>query len=303
MSISTSGGEQRRPNVVSTGGRKPGAGAKGSAGAGAAGAGAKGSAGAGAAGKGSAAKGSAAKAGGGRPGGGRPGPGAAGGPGGPRRPIAPVKVTQQRPWGSIFLFLAVGVLFLGIIGYGAWAVFQGSKSWQERADGISGIVDYRKTNPALLDRNHEWGPLTYKVNPPVGGTHNYNWQNCMGEVYDAPIASEHAVHSLEHGAVWITYDPSLPADQVEKLASRVRGKDFIMMSPYKGLDSKISLQAWGYQLKVDDAGDGRIDDFIKALRKNATMEPGSSCSGGITATGTTPRDLGKDTGKDPMQGQ
>ena len=63
-----------------------------------------------------------------------------------------------------------------------------------------------------------------------------------------------------------------------------------MMSPFEGLDKPISLQAWGYQLKVDNADDGRIDEFIDALRVNASVEPGAACSGGITATGTTPRD-------------
>ena len=47
------------------------------------------------------------------------------------------------------------------------------------------------------------------------------------------------------------------------------------MSPFAGLDKPISLQAWGYQLKVDNASDGRIDEFIKALRVNATIEPGA----------------------------
>jgi hypothetical protein len=282
MSISTQGGgDQRRPNVVSTGGKKPGGGTGGK------------KPGAGAGDKPAARSGSKSAPG-------RPTAGKGGGKsGGPRKPITPVKVNQGRNWGPIALFVAVGLIAAGIIGYGAWAAFQGSKSWQDRASGIAGMVNYRETNPKLLEpaagkASHEWGPLTYEVLPPVGGTHNYNWQNCMGDVYDAPIANEHAVHSLEHGAVWITYDASLPADQVNKLADKVRGKDFIMMSPYDGLDSKVSLQAWGYQLKVNDVNDGRIDDFIKALRKNATMEPAAGCSGGITATGTTPRDLGKE---------
>jgi Protein of unknown function (DUF3105) len=57
------------------------------------------------------------------------------------------------------------------------------------------------------------------------------------------------------------------------------------------LGSPISLQAWGYQLKVDNASDSRIDAFMRALRKNAAQEQGASCSNGITVTGTTPHNL------------
>ena len=129
------------------------------------------------------------------------------------------------------------------------------------------------------------------TSPPVGGAHNATPQNCNGNVYDAPIANEHAVHSLEHGAVWVTYKQGLPADQVAVLAKKVEGKDYTFMSPYTGLDKKVSVQVWGYQLKVDDVNDPRIDQFIKALRVNASIEPGATCQGGITATGTTPREL------------
>jgi hypothetical protein len=101
---------------------------------------------------------------------------------------------------------------------------------------------------------------------------------------------------MEHGAVWVTYRPDLPSDQVEKLAKRVRGNSYMLMSKYPGLDKPISLQAWGYQLKVDNADDGRIDDFIRILRQNATQEPGAECAGAqpnyITGTGSQPHDLG-----------
>jgi hypothetical protein len=257
MSISSQGGDQQRdPSVVTTG-KKATAGAKPAA-----------------AGKGP-----------NRPGG-------KGGNGKGRRPVTPVKVNQSRPWGPIALFAAVGLLAVGIIGYGAWASFKGARSWQDRAADIAGIVNYRD-NPdkSLTARDHKQGPLTYKIAPPVGGAHNSDWQNCMGDVYDAPIANEHAVHSLEHGAVWITYRTGLPADQVKKLADRVNGTEFTLMSPVDNLDRPVSLQAWGYQLKLDSVDDKRIDEFMKALRQNATVEPGVACSGGITATGTAPRDL------------
>jgi hypothetical protein len=270
MSISTQGGDQsRRPAVVSAG-KKP----------------ASARAGAGAAAKKPASKATRAAAGG----------------KGPRKPIAPVKVSHGRSWGPIALFAAVGVLAAIIIGYGTYAVLQNSKGWEDRAAGIDGLVDYRN-NPdkSLTAREHATGPLKYSLNPPVGGKHNPSWQNCMGDVYDAPIANENAVHSMEHGAVWITYRSDLPADQVQELAGKVRGNEFMLMSPIDNLDRPISLQAWGYQLKVDKADDGRIDEFIKAMRNNAGQEPGAPCSEGVTATGTTPRDIRGD-GANPGTG-
>jgi hypothetical protein len=218
------------------------------------------------------------------------------------RRIAPVKVQQERPWGAIALFTAVAVVAVGIIGFAGYQVYQNGLTWQERADKINGIVNYHKKDPqSLTYEQHTYGQIKYKYNPPVGGTHNPNWQRCLGDVYNAPIASEHAVHSEEHGAVWITYRPGLPADQIETLAKKVRGHDFTLMSPFEGLDAPISLQTWGYQLKVDNASDPRIDEFIKTLRQKAAFEQGATCSSGnmITETGTTPRDLGKDQ---PNQG-
>jgi hypothetical protein len=96
---------------------------------------------------------------------------------------------------------------------------------------------------------------------------------------------------MEHGAVWLTYDPAkVNKEQIEALQAKVRGKEYSMISPVEGMDKAVSVQAWGYQLKVDDPGDKRIDEFITVTRKNAGIED-ASCSGGITETGTKPRDL------------
>jgi hypothetical protein len=249
--------------------------------------------------KAAAAKSGASKASGGAKGAGSGPPSKSGGKGGgPRRPITPVKVNQGRPWGPIALFSIVGLLAVAIIGYGAYAVYQGGRSWKDKATSISGISDYFKTKPTMVtSRNHKTGSLTYQTSPPAGGDHNPTWERCMGDVYDSQVPNENAVHSLEHGAVWITYNPSLAKAQIDKLASKVRGHDFMLMSPYPGQDKPISLQAWGYQLKVDNASDGRIDQFITALRQNASLETGAVCSAGnyTTATGTTPRDLSSQT--------
>lgn len=226
------------------------------------------------------------------------------GKGGSKPPIAPVKVSQGTNWGPIALSALVGLLAVAIIGFGVWQAFKPVETWQDKAAGIPGIVDYKKTEPDYLKAaQHQFGPVKYKQQPPVGGPHNPNWQRCQGDVYPEAIANEHAVHAMEHGAVWITYRPDLPKAQVDKLAAKVKNNDYMLMSPYPNQDKPISLQAWGYQLKVDNADDGRIDDFIQALRQNATQEAGVVCSAGnyINVTGTTPHDLGKDPSPAPSQ--
>jgi hypothetical protein len=224
---------------------------------------------------------------------------------GSRKTFAPVKVSGERNWGPTALFAAVVLAAVAIIGYGGYQVYQNGLTAQQRAARIDGIKDFTKSNKDLLKAaQHQWGPIKYEQVPPIGGPHNQNWQRCMGDVYPAPIASEHAVHAMEHGAVWITYQPNLPADQVAVLAKKVKGNDYMLMSPFEGQDKPISLQVWGYQLKVDKAGDKRIDEFIKALRQQVGPEQGATCSSGdfISETGTTPRDIGKDaaaTGQQP----
>jgi hypothetical protein len=88
--------------------------------------------------------------------------------------------------------------------------------------GIPGVTECCTTGwptgshsgPAALALAHDrvTGQVTYSVTPPVGGTHNATWMNCG--IYDKPVANERAVHNLEHGAVWITYQPSLPPSEV-----------------------------------------------------------------------------------------
>ena len=224
------------------------------------------------------AKGGSGSAGGNRPGAKKGGKG--------RKPVAPVKAAGGRNWGPLAVAGVVVLLAVGIIGYGVYYAAQGSRSWMDRAADIEGVVNYRAQNNAAINaQDHKDGQLTYATTPPVGGAHNARWQNCTGDVYTEPIANEHAVHSLEHGAVWITYKQGLPADQVAVLQKKVEGTEYMLMSPYAGLDKNVSVQVWGFQLKVDDVNDPRIDQFIKDTRLVSTLEPNAACSSGITTTG------------------
>ncbi len=124
--------------------------------------------------------------------------------------------------------------------------------------------------------------VAYDQTPPFGGPHDATWATCTGIVYPDAIRTENAVHSLEHGAIWITYNPdTLSVDDRQVLADRVDGKTYMLMSPYPGQDTPISLQSWGHQLKLESADDPRINQFIAALRLNnfgAYPEKGASCS-------------------------
>ncbi len=131
-----------------------------------------------------------------------------------------------------------------------------------------------------LSREHEDGPLEYDTVPPVGGTHNPRWLAC--DVYDEPVPAEQAVHSLEHGAVWITYRPDLPADQLEVLTEQAASNNYVLVSPYEGLPSPIVMSAWGLQLQLEDASDHRLPVFVaKYANGDQTPEPGAPCSGGV----------------------
>ncbi|MGH3429213.1 MAG: DUF3105 domain-containing protein [Mycobacteriales bacterium] len=218
------------------------------------------------------------------------------------RPVTVAKAGRVAT-STIAMFVVVGLIALGIIGYGIYHAWDANRPFgQQRAQQIDGVTNYRDKDSKMLTRNHVLGTVNHKTSPPVGGNHNSVWETCNGDVYGDQIPNEHAVHSLEHGAVWIAYRPGLPKSQVEKLAKKVRGEDYMLMSPYPGLKSAVSLQAWGFQLKVNSVNDSRIDKFIIAFRKKASVEPGSNCSNGVTVTGDQPVEPQDGMGDDPTVG-
>ena len=141
---------------------------------------------------------------------------------------------------------------------------------------IAGVVQFPRPS-----RGHEANlEIPFGELPPVGGNHDPAWQNCG--IYDAPINTANAVHSLEHGAIWITYQPNLPAEQISAIEDAIRGQNFLVVSPYPEQRSPIVLTGWGVQLELDSLDDDRFDDFIEAYRVGPnTPERGASCTGGI----------------------
>jgi hypothetical protein len=180
-----------------------------------------------------------------------------------------------------------------------------AQSWVPTADDPDPAMRIPGVARAFYRGGHV-GPgkrVAYRYSPPVGGRHDAVWAACTGVVYPRALRDENAVHSLEHGAVWITYAPSLDAASVTALARRVTGVDHMLMSPYPGLDRPISVQAWGHQLRLDRADDPRLDHFVTATRLNtqkgvypedptafASPEPTGTCaSTGVFDVDNPPR--------------
>lgn len=133
--------------------------------------------------------------------------------------------------------------------------------------------------------NHVQTVVKYKENPPVGGEHHAVWLNCG--VYTEPVPNENAVHSLEHGAVWITYQPDLPQADVDKLKD-LTPDTYGLLSPFEGLPAPVVISAWGKQLELTGADDPRIEEFIKEYKEGPqTPEPGALCTNGTDGTDPT----------------
>lgn len=131
-----------------------------------------------------------------------------------------------------------------------------------------------------LSNEHIAGTITYEQAPPAGGPHSPVWQNCG--IYDQPVPNEQAVHSLEHGAVWITYQPDLAETGVAQLRDAVRGRSHVLLSPYPGLPAPVVASAWGLQLQLSGAADPRLAEFIAEFENGPqTPEPGAPCDGGV----------------------
>lgn len=116
--------------------------------------------------------------------------------------------------------------------------------------------------------------------PPTGGDHDPVLQNCG--YYAESIRSENALHSLEHGAVWVTYRPGLDDAQIATLRSLAENNPYLLVSPFEDLAADVVATAWGVQVELDSTDDERLKPFLERyLQGEQTPEPGASCQGGI----------------------
>ncbi len=260
----------------------------------------------------------------------------------PRKPGRSIVNQRQTPWALIVTAVVIVVFAIAIVGY---VVLRGHHSSSSSAgaqiipstptgtttkqqtpkqvadtSGIPGVLAWDtqgwpgdgSSHPGAVEHQHVDGPVVYAVTPPIGGPHNATWMNAG--VYTRPIPNERAVHNLEHGAVWITYDPNLPSSEVATLTAFVGKQSMISESaqaeggstgqanrymdlspwPTNTLPSPIVLSAWGRQLRISSPTDPRMQRFVDTFRHNQkyTPEYGAAVDGIPVQTGGRPAEFG-----------
>lgn len=187
-----------------------------------------------------------------------------------QRPLPPASDTPRSRWGRYALWAGGAAVLLTLVVY--IVVDAGGKAPEtpERPGAPAGTEVFE-----VADASHVSEQVDYPQDPPVGGPHSATDVPCG--YYDTPLTNEMAVHTLEHGVVWITYSPDLAASEVSVLADKSR-EPKVLVSPYPGLDAPIVASAWGRQLRLDSAADERLDQFIAAFQGGAqSPEPSVRC--------------------------
>lgn len=161
----------------------------------------------------------------------------------------------------------------------AYVIGSGIGRPDPRSVDIAGVEEF----PGLSS-THVAQAVTYPESPPVGGDHAGQWLNCG--VYTEPVPAVNAVHSLEHGAVWVGYDATVVTqEEIDRLVSSLPGS-YVIVSPYEGLASPVVASAWGVQVQLDGADDARLGQFVgKYTSSPGAPEPGAACAGGLDGPG------------------
>jgi hypothetical protein len=149
------------------------------------------------------------------------------------------------------------VVIAVVVGIG-FLLFQSSKSKPKDLPGQT-FENQGQKHIAQGSTDH----IVYNSNPPTSGDH---WpQPAAWGKYDTTLPDEELVHNLEHGGIWISYNPKkvdqATIDQLNDFAQRYQ---LIIVEPREKDDSAIALAAWTHLENMDSYDETTILKFITA---------------------------------------
>ena len=174
-------------------------------------------------------------------------------------------------------FAAVGgvwavVIAAGVIGLVVFAIFAvGGSGFDSSEDPLLGDeVEIGQADHVQTLAQMEIVPGL----PPAGGPHFPVWLD--PGIYGSPVSDGEAVHSLEHGMVWISYNPDLVDEEQVAALSEVAeefGND-VLLSPRPGNAMAVAAVSWGRLLRLDDVDAELLGEFV-VTNRNRSPEPGT----------------------------
>ena len=171
------------------------------------------------------------------------------------------RLLSRLAWG------AVALVFLSVLGYGAWNLL--------RPKPGQSVPQQARTHIQVGDA-HE----PYNTDPPTSGPHA---GTVRADFYETAPPDENLVHNLEHGYVVIWYNcTELDDAGCQSLKTQIRGvmnraKPVVVASDIKKLiaaprpqmDARIALTSWGRIDKLDEFNETEIMEFINDFRERA----------------------------------
>ncbi|PSQ15149.1 hypothetical protein BRD00_15480 [Halobacteriales archaeon QS_8_69_26] len=183
--------------------------------------------------------------------------------------------------GPIVIALVLGISIAGVLG--ATYLFSGGGGGAAGADtsanpdGIEAEPLPNSGNPSLLE--------DVESHPSEGGDHvpestdpDYDFPPTSGDHYRTPAfpgfyektpALGHLVHSLEHGAIVIYYDPASTSDDAEQSLREFAAQHtdpwasvVVVENPVENPESTYVLTAWRHSLRMDDYDPEVVRAFI-----------------------------------------
>lgn len=124
--------------------------------------------------------------------------------------------------------------------------------------------------------DHVDGTVNYEMSPPVEGAHADNPSGCG--VFSSPVINENFVHSLEHGAVGLLYDPTraAPEDIKELEAIAAAADRNVLSAPYEGMETVFSITSWSRRMDLNDLDLSAVNEYVDTFAGKGP-EPGKEC--------------------------
>lgn len=153
----------------------------------------------------------------------------------------------------------IGVVVACILIF-AFIIYSANKQNEKLSQPLFGI-----TQEIQGQQHVQRGQVDEVQDPPTSGDHYGDGVAGPG-IHEEPVDDGLMVHSMEHGAVVLHYDPEkLAENQINQLkdifTKEFKGKKIMM--PRQGMSAPIIMTSWGQILKLNEADQEQMITFME----------------------------------------